>query len=143
MNDRSKKILFLAILFVILFVGNSVFSAYDFSKDGGLNNIATQTGHLDSVGKKASFFGGETDPLIIAGKVIKAVLSLLGVIFLVLMIYGGYIWMLARGNDQEVEKAKNIIKNAIIGLIVVLAAYAITAVFYDLFFSVQSLDYQP
>jgi len=50
------------------------------------------------------------------------------------MIYAGYLWMLARGNEQEVEKAKNIIIYAVIGLVVVLSAYAITrlmAKFYD------------
>jgi cbb3-type cytochrome oxidase subunit 3 len=63
----------------------------------------------------------------IIGLIIKIFLSFLGVIFLVLIIYGGYIWMLARGNEQQVAQAKNIIEQAIIGLIIVLAAYAITA----------------
>ncbi|MFH0956081.1 MAG: hypothetical protein V1801_02630 [Candidatus Falkowbacteria bacterium] len=58
--------------------------------------------------------------------VITTVLSFIGVIFLVLAIYGGYIWMIARGNEQEVEKAKDIIKNSIIGLVVVIAAYGIS-----------------
>jgi len=42
------------------------------------------------------------------------------------MIYGGFIWMIARGNEGEVTKAKDLIQAAIIGLVVVLAAYAIT-----------------
>ena len=42
------------------------------------------------------------------------------------MVYGGYLWMTARGNEEEVTKAKNLIKAAIIGLIIVLAAYAIS-----------------
>ena len=58
--------------------------------------------------------------------VITTVLTFVGVIFLVLAIYGGYTWMLARGNEQEVEKAKNILINAVIGLVVVIAAYAIS-----------------
>lgn len=61
----------------------------------------------------------------IAGHVIYALMSLLGIIFLALMIYGGYNWMTARGNDQQVEKAKNIITRAIIGLIIVVGSYAI------------------
>jgi hypothetical protein len=43
------------------------------------------------------------------------------------MIYGGYLWLAARDNKDQVEKAQDIIKNSILGLIVVLAAYAITA----------------
>ena len=68
------------------------------------------------------------------GKVLNIATTFLGVIFLGLMIYAGYLWMLARGNEQEVERAKNIIIAAVIGLVVVLSAYAITrlmAKFYD------------
>lgn len=46
--------------------------------------------------------------------------------FLGLMIYAGFTWMLARGNAQEVERAKNIIIYAVIGLAVVLGAYVLT-----------------
>lgn len=60
------------------------------------------------------------------GKIIGALLSFVGVVFLVLMIYGGFTWMMARGNEQEVTKAKSLIEAAIIGLVIVLAAYAIT-----------------
>lgn len=61
------------------------------------------------------------------GSIIGIVLSFIGVLFLCLMLYGGIIWMMARGNEQEVEKAKNIIISAVFGLVIVLAAYAITA----------------
>jgi hypothetical protein len=57
---------------------------------------------------------------------ISIFLSLLGVIFLGLMIYGGYNWMTAAGDEQKVDKAKNTIRSAIIGLIIVIAAYAIS-----------------
>ena len=58
---------------------------------------------------------------------INALLTFLGVIFLALMIYGGYKWMMARGNDQEVEIAKKTIQNAVIGLIIIVASYAVVA----------------
>ncbi len=87
----------------------------------GLKNTAKETGHLNN--GKAIF----DSPQAAIGTVINVFLSFLGVFFLLLMIYGGFIWMMSRGNEQEIEKAKNIITNAIIGLIVVLAAYAITA----------------
>jgi cbb3-type cytochrome oxidase subunit 3 len=60
------------------------------------------------------------------GKVVGAGLAFIGIIFFVLMIYGGFTWMMAKGNEQEVAKAKNLIYSAVIGLIIVLAAYAIT-----------------
>jgi hypothetical protein len=71
--------------------------------------------------------GYQTTPLeTVLGTVISAFLGLLGVIFLVLIIYGGYVWLIARGDESKVEKAKNTIINSTIGLAIVLGAYAIT-----------------
>ncbi|MCK5212211.1 hypothetical protein KAJ89_05920 [Candidatus Parcubacteria bacterium] len=60
------------------------------------------------------------------GQIVGAVLAFIGVLFLGLMVYGGFTWMTARGNDQNVEKAKDLIQAAVIGLVIILAAYAIT-----------------
>ena len=69
----------------------------------------------------------------IIGAGVGAALSLIGVIFLILMIYAGYNWMTARGEEEKVEKAKDTITRAIIGLIIVVGAYAIWAfIFYQL-----------
>jgi len=61
------------------------------------------------------------------GDIIGMVLSFVGVIFLVIIIYSGILWMTSMGNDQKVEKAKDMVINATIGLIIVFAAYAVTA----------------
>lgn len=115
---------FLLSFFLIIIILNLIFlanlqhaKAIDLP---GLDETAEGTGH-----KAISDQLGDTPGQII-GKFIQIFLSFLGVIFLFLMIYGGYIWMIARGNEQEVNKAQNIIRNAIIGLVVVLAAYAVT-----------------
>jgi TRAP-type C4-dicarboxylate transport system permease small subunit len=60
---------------------------------------------------------------------------LVGVIFLILMVYGGYIWMIARGNDELISKAKDTIRSAIIGIIIVVGAYAITSYLVNAFTS--------
>ena len=60
------------------------------------------------------------------GFLIQAVLSMLGVAFLVLMAYAGYTWLMARGEEAEVEKAQKIIMAAVIGMVIVVAAYSIT-----------------
>ena len=57
---------------------------------------------------------------------IQAFISILGVIFIILIIYAGYLWMTARGSEENVNKAKTILRTSIIGLIIILAAYAIT-----------------
>ena len=60
------------------------------------------------------------------GNIIAAALGLTGTIFLILMIYGGFMWMQARGNEEYVRKAKEIIWSAVIGLVIIGAAYALT-----------------
>lgn len=59
-------------------------------------------------------------------KIIQAFLSLLGMIFIVLMLLGGYNWMTAQGDESKVEKAKSTIQRAVIGLIITVSAYSIT-----------------
>lgn len=54
-------------------------------------------------------------------------LSLIGIIFFILMVYGGYKWMIARGDAKSVESAKDTIIRGIIGLVVVILAYAISS----------------
>ena len=61
------------------------------------------------------------------GRVISIVLSVIGVLFTVLMVYGGYLWMTARGKDEQIEKAKSVIMAAIIGIVITLGAYSISA----------------
>ncbi|MCK4553628.1 hypothetical protein KAU19_01535, partial [Candidatus Parcubacteria bacterium] len=95
--------------------------SYSFWEDTGLKATAEQTGHVGLL-KETS----QSGIAIVIGRAIEVILLFLGVVFLILMIYSGYIWMIAKGNEQEIEKAKNTIKNASIGLIVVLAAYAIS-----------------
>lgn len=65
-------------------------------------------------------------PAQILGIYINGILNILGVLFLVLVIYGGVLWMTAAGSEEKVRKAKAIIINAAIGLTIILLAKAIT-----------------
>jgi len=58
--------------------------------------------------------------------ILNTLFSVLGVIFLLLVIYSGFLWMTARGNDEQVAKAKKILEQVVIGIIIVVAAYGIT-----------------
>jgi hypothetical protein len=62
----------------------------------------------------------------IVGRIIQVVLSIIGVIFFVLVVYAGYLWMTSRGDESQVEKAQNIIKMAVIGLVITLSAYTVS-----------------
>ena len=57
--------------------------------------------------------------------IITFLLGLLGLIAVVFIIYAGFIWMTAGGNEDKVDKAKQIISSASIGLVIVLLAWAI------------------
>ena len=57
---------------------------------------------------------------------INIFLSLIGVLLLVLILYAGYNWLTARGEEEKVTKAKDTLKRAITGIIIIIAAYAIS-----------------
>lgn len=61
------------------------------------------------------------------GSVTGALLSLVGILFFLLALYGGIMWMTAQGDSSRVEKAQGIIIDAVIGLVVVGASYLITS----------------
>ena len=58
--------------------------------------------------------------------IIQTVLGFLGIIFLFLTLQAGFKWMTSQGNEKTIEEAKGSLKNSIIGLLIVLSAYAIT-----------------
>lgn len=91
------------------------------TKNYGLDATAKEGMGID----KTTIDSSNNLPLLI-GKIIGAGLALLGVIFFVIIIYAGIIWMMAMGKEEKVNEAKDMIVAAILGLIVVLAAYAIT-----------------
>jgi hypothetical protein len=68
-----------------------------------------------------------------AGNVITAFLSLLGVIFIILSVYGGFLYLTAQGNQEQTKKALTIITQSIIGLIIIMAAYAISYFIFKFF----------
>ncbi len=65
------------------------------------------------------------------GGIINVVLGFLGIIFLILIIYAGFLWMTAAGNDDAVGRAKKILINSTIGLVIVIAAYTISSFIFN------------
>ncbi len=70
---------------------------------------------------------GSADLYTIVGRVIYAFLGILGIVLLGYLLYAGYLWMTAAGDTEKVEQARRMIQNAIIGLVVIAASFAITA----------------
>lgn len=120
---QNKKFI-IKILLVKLFILSFVFL-------GGQKVLARPTlqnalGNVGTVATGAGV-GDKKDVSEIVSNVIKTALSVVGIIFFILIVYGGFNWMMARGNEQQITKSKNTVFAAVIGLVVVLGAYAITA----------------
>lgn len=65
------------------------------------------------------------------GRLIGILLSFLGIIFLLLTIYAGFLWMTASGEPKQVEKARTLLTQAVVGLVILLSAYAISSFVID------------
>lgn len=87
---------------------------------GNAKAIDTTTGNIQAIDL------GKNTPTVVAFNIINAALSLLAALCLGLLIYAGFLWVWARGNPEEVKKAKDIIIGTVLGLIVVLASLGIT-----------------
>lgn len=120
---KKTKAVSLILLYFVMFC-SFLFSSAEVKADDTLLGL----GRVEEAGEKAGYEPGTSDTTFSAniGFLIQAILSMLGVIFLVLMAYAGYTWLMARGEEAEVEKAQKIIMAAVIGLVIVVAAYSIT-----------------
>lgn len=65
-------------------------------------------------------------PAALIGTIIGYVLAFVGVIFFGIMVYGGFLWMTARGAPDQVKRAKDMIEQAAIGMVVVFLSYVVT-----------------
>ncbi len=92
-------------------------------------NINDVIGDLETTATKAKIISeGARPPTLyqFIGRLVNFALIIIGLVFLVLIIYAGYIWLMARGNDQEISRAVDYLRNGFIGLIVILGAYLLT-----------------
>ena len=121
-NYKIKFAFFFTIITFFLVVAN--FSQAGLLDPGVTTEIKDQAGAKGLAGQ-AGFDPNATVGEVVAA-VIKGFLALIGVIFVILIILGGYKWMMARGNEEQVKEAKDTIEKAIIGLIIIIAAYSIT-----------------
>jgi len=118
----QKKILGL-LLFLPLFATMAVSPVYGQARD----LKADVTGQLSAGGgDQGAGFGTPVDPRVIIAKTIQIILSLLGTIFVVLIVYGGFQYFTARGDDDKAKKAMHLMQGAVVGFIIILISYSIT-----------------
>lgn len=103
---------------MLFFLVSAPALAIDLGIDSAVKTAAGAAGYADAT---------ETTLAQNIGTAIRGVLTILGVIFTALVFYAGFLWMNARGDDAQVEKAKDIIESSIIGLVIALASFGITS----------------
>ncbi len=81
--------------------------------------------YTNSIAASAGITGTPDLPTII-GNIINIVLGFMGIILLCIILWAGFLWMTAGGDGKKTELAMNLIKNAVIGLIIIVAAFAIS-----------------
>lgn len=128
---KSKKIIFLSFFIIFIFCFMVISGVYaqtnDTSSSGGTIEVAQAGGGGNDSGGVVSLTNplGSDDIPTLAGRVIEAVLGIVGSLALIMFIYGGVIWMTAAGNEQSVTKGKNIVLWATLGLVVIFSSYAL------------------
>lgn len=122
MNNNLKNIKFIEAVLIILVVLATVIIINAEAVNASVSSLMQETGRA-ALYKTA---GEELHPSYLIGNIIKTFLSLLGVFFMGLTLYGGFLWMTARGDAEKVKKAMDILRDALIGLVIAIGAYAIT-----------------
>ncbi len=114
-----NKVLVFLILTIILFGA--------FTSVQAENVFETANQNLQQGGEAVYGEGTESNLLVVIGRIVNGVLVVSGVVLTVIILMGGYKYLTAGGKKDEVEKAKDWIKNGIIGLIIILLAYSISS----------------
>ncbi len=129
-----RKIAILAFI-TSFFLSLSVMAIPAAQAQGGFLDIQNQEGFSTDDGNIPGQFGqsagSPSDIRTIIAKLIKVVLTLLATIFLVLMFLAGFKWMTASGNESQIDEAKKTITQSVIGLAIVLSAYAVTSFVFN------------
>lgn len=86
--------------------------------------------NVDDLGLDGDFTSqvglGDNDLQDTIAQLINVALGFLGIVAVIIILFGGFKWMTAGGNDEKVGEAKRLIIAGIIGLAIILSAYAIT-----------------
>ncbi|MEK7625399.1 MAG: hypothetical protein AAB467_03545 [Patescibacteria group bacterium] len=91
---------------------------------GPISDAWQQLGY--AAGPTGAGYGQAVDARLIVSNIIRLAMSLVATIIFCLMVYAGYQWMTAGGNEEQIQTSKRTIFNSTLGLIIILAAYGIT-----------------
>ncbi len=93
--------------------------------------------YLNTAGDKGFGYNTTNAPLLgsVIGKIVTAILGFTGTIAFIIFLYGGFLWLTARGNEEQVAQAQKYLTNGVLGVVVIVlaysAAYFVTSVLYN------------
>jgi hypothetical protein len=90
-----------------------------------VTNDSLGVGYMNSIGLS------NQDPRVAVARIIQIALGFLGTLAVILVIYAGFLWMTSEGNADKLKKAKEILKSAAVGLLIILSAFAIVTFVID------------
>ena len=121
---KSLVGLAMSLLIVLpLFAFTSITQVAALEADDLWGKTSTNNITADSLGGTMGL--GKADPRTMAAKIINVAMGFLGIIAVVIILIGGFKWMTAGGGEDKVEEATKMIKAGVIGLIIILASFAI------------------
>lgn len=105
--------------------------AIAFSLNIALPVFAQDEGSIPEIKQELDQFGqkipvAKDEPDVFVGKIIKAILAIIGVIFIAMIIYGGLTYATSIGSEEKLGTAKKILTYAIIGIVIIALAYVLT-----------------
>ncbi len=116
-HTYKKQLLASTLLFGVLFAFSLCLPQSVFAQDTSLG--------LSGIGENVNL--GQLDLRTVIARIIQVVFGVLGMVLLVIILYAGWLWMTSQGDEEKIMEAKNIIKNATIGLAIMLMAFSIAS----------------
>jgi heme/copper-type cytochrome/quinol oxidase subunit 2 len=80
---------------------------------------------------KSQTLGGDKNPQEIAAGVINVLMGFLGIVAVVIILFGGFKWMTAAGSEDKIEEAKKLLVAGVVGLVIILSAWGIATFVID------------
>ena len=136
---RQGKPNFWITLVIIIFISLFVLTSFlPVLAENNIGNESETIKKLKEVAGQVDFKTEDVDIGITIGKIIKIVLSYLGIISVILIIVGGFYWMTSGGNEEKIKGAKNMIVSAIIGMAIISLSYVLANFFLQKLIEISS-----
>ncbi len=130
-----RSVVYSTVTLFFWLVGTTVASAtsiidFDPSKNvvgGGSQKLTSGSGTI----KALTYLTGASNPVDVSIRLINTFLSFLGLFSMIMLLYAGFIWFKAKENEEEIKKAKDIIRGGLTGLVIALLALGLAKLLFD------------